>query len=396
MTKRHAKLRLWGAAALAAALAVACGSAGESAGESNGEGGFPFDIFQDSSPGEGGGDDIVDDTDAEEDVQEDVEVDPETDTTDAEEEVIEDVADVPDTPDVPDAPDAPDTMDVEEDIDMGFPDVDIDIPDPSEYEISLLGTNALPEVLTIDAGDSVRFINRDVNTVAISAMDGSWETGDIMGGMFVDLVFDDAGTFFYGPASARAPWGTLIVRGPGLEGDALVELDVVAGEGLTYTPSMIQIEPGDTVVWSNQTSDRTLSIESDVGLFASGDLRPGFGFAYTFEEAGFYAYLDTATRTRVGTVEVVAPEPEPDYTVSITDVFDPAELTVAPGEAVRWTNDDDAVHSVVAVDPAAALDSGDLAPGESYLWIATTEGEFTYVDTTSRRGPRGTVIVAAP
>ena len=393
MTKRHAKLRLWGAAALAVALVGACGSAGESPGESNGEGGFPFDIIQDSSPGEGGGDDIVDDTDAEEDVQEDVELDPETDTTDIEEEVTEDVADVPDTPDVPDVPD---TMDVEEDIDMGFPDVDIEIPEPSEYEIALLGSNALPELLTIDEGDSVRFINRDINTVAISATDGSWETGDIMGGMFVDLVFDEGGTFTYGPASARAPWGTLIVRSTSLVGDALVELDVVTGEGLTYTPSMIQIDQGDTVVWANQTSDRTLSIESDVGLFASGDLRPGFRFAYTFDEAGFYAYLDTATRTRVGTIEVVGPEPEPDYTVLITDVFEPAELTVTRGEVVQWVNNDDQPHSVVALLLSAGLDSGLLEPGESFFWVAATEGVFEYADAATRGGARGTLTVVAP
>lgn len=419
MTNRIATLRFWGAAALAAALVVACGSSGESPGESSGDTGFNFDIFSDSSPGEGGGDDVTDDTledaeedalpdadpdveaDVEQDVEQDVENDAESDadaeddagdnpdtTTDVAEETGAD-ADSGGDADLPDAPD------VEEDPDVMFADIDVDLPDPADHEISLLDTSALPAILTIDAGEVVRFINRGVAAVEVAAEDDSWETGLIPAGGSADLEFEVGGTFPYGPAFSATPWGTIIIRSPILEGDYLVEMDIASGEGLTYQPSMLEIEPGETVVWENSTDDRTLSIESDTGLFESGALPPGFRFAYTFEEPGTFVYFDSPTMSVSGVITVIAPPEPADYEVSIGDAYDPAELFVEVGETVRWTNNDTEAHSVTTID--MTFDSGALAPGETFSWTAATAGSLRYTDTVSRdRAYTGRITVLSP
>jgi plastocyanin len=89
------------------------------------------------------------------------------------------------------------------------------------------------------------------------------------------------------------------------------------------------------------------------------------------------------------------------HTVDMTDglVFDPDELTIAPGDTVRWVNVGDVGHSVTAYEeeiPADAtffasggLDSeaaarrsypqqGDVAGGEEYSHTFDVEGDYEY------------------
>jgi plastocyanin len=63
--------------------------------------------------------------------------------------------------------------------------------------------------------------------------------------------------------------------------------------------------------------------------------------------------------------------------VSIADfAFDPAELEVATGTEVMWTNDDQAPHTVTADD--GAFDSGTLEPGETFSVAVEGNGPVTY------------------
>ena len=56
--------------------------------------------------------------------------------------------------------------------------------------------------------------------------------------------------------------------------------------------------------------------------------------------------------------------------------FQPATLTVRPGDRVTWLNDDLIVHTVTAVD--GSFDSGDLQGGKSWTFIARKKGTFHY------------------
>lgn len=57
--------------------------------------------------------------------------------------------------------------------------------------------------------------------------------------------------------------------------------------------------------------------------------------------------------------------------------FEPATIAIAPGETVRWFNDDTAPHTVTASD--GTWDSGNLSPGASFERRFATPGTYSYV-----------------
>lgn len=71
------------------------------------------------------------------------------------------------------------------------------------------------------------------------------------------------------------------------------------------------------------------------------------------------------------------PMPASAPSVSIGNfTFTPAEITVAPGTAVTWTNEDDIPHAVAATGKAfrsKALDTGD-----HYSFTFTAPGTYDY------------------
>ncbi len=66
------------------------------------------------------------------------------------------------------------------------------------------------------------------------------------------------------------------------------------------------------------------------------------------------------------------------HTVRIEGMkFVPERLEVAAGDTVIWTNKDFLPHSVTAAD--AHVESGDLAPGKSWRFVARKKGEMPYI-----------------
>ena len=64
--------------------------------------------------------------------------------------------------------------------------------------------------------------------------------------------------------------------------------------------------------------------------------------------------------------------------VSIEDfAYSPADLTVAKGAAVKFSNGDSTNHTATATD-ASALDTGTIAPGKSKTVTFETPGTFQY------------------
>lgn len=58
--------------------------------------------------------------------------------------------------------------------------------------------------------------------------------------------------------------------------------------------------------------------------------------------------------------------------------FAPAELTVPAGTTVVWTNLDPVPHTVTATEPGVALNSGNIAPGESFSFTFEEPGVYPY------------------
>ena len=58
--------------------------------------------------------------------------------------------------------------------------------------------------------------------------------------------------------------------------------------------------------------------------------------------------------------------------------FAPAQLTVQRGDRVTWVNKDPFPHTATA---KGAFDSGSIAAGASWTWVADKAGTFDYVCT---------------
>jgi len=71
----------------------------------------------------------------------------------------------------------------------------------------------------------------------------------------------------------------------------------------TFSPSQLDLLPGETVAWSN-VSPRVHTVTSDTGLFDTGELPPGAGFSRQFDATGMYAYHCTIHPGMMGEVDV--------------------------------------------------------------------------------------------
>jgi plastocyanin len=78
--------------------------------------------------------------------------------------------------------------------------------------------------------------------------------------------------------------------------------------------------------------------------------------------------------------------------VSVQDnTFKPADLKVAIGDTVTFTNEGAVAHTVTATD-GADFDSGTLAPGKTFSFTAKKAGTVSYV-CTIHPGMQGTIQV---
>ncbi len=80
------------------------------------------------------------------------------------------------------------------------------------------------------------------------------------------------------------------------------------------------------------------------------------------------------------------------YNVNIVEfAYQPAELTINPGDTVVWTNVGTVIHTVRAVD--FSFNSGAMSPGRSFSHTFTTPGRYEYTDFLSPVPFRGVIIV---
>jgi plastocyanin len=78
--------------------------------------------------------------------------------------------------------------------------------------------------------------------------------------------------------------------------------------------------------------------------------------------------------------------------VSVQDnFFKPGDITVKSGDTVTFTNDGAVPHTVTATD-GADFDSGSLAPGKTFSFVAAGHGKISYV-CTIHPGMQGTITV---
>jgi plastocyanin len=72
--------------------------------------------------------------------------------------------------------------------------------------------------------------------------------------------------------------------------------------------------------------------------------------------------------------------------------FTPATLTVAPGTAVTWVNNDEEPHNVVSAGQPRVFRSEGIDGGEKYTYVFDKAGTYKYICTIHPR-MHGTVVV---
>jgi len=59
--------------------------------------------------------------------------------------------------------------------------------------------------------------------------------------------------------------------------------------------------------------------------------------------------------------------------------FDPATVTVHPGDTVEWKNEDNAPHTATADTPKPGFDSSVIQPGAAWRYDAREKGTYNYI-----------------
>jgi len=89
------------------------------------------------------------------------------------------------------------------------------------------------------------------------------------------------------------------------------------------------------------------------------------------------ALLFAGTALLVGAATALAQSEE---TIVIDDTLRPAHVEVEAGTVVTWRNDDGERHRVRSREGPVEFDSGNLEPGEVYVFTFSVEGVYDYRD----------------
>ncbi len=108
--------------------------------------------------------------------------------------------------------------------------------------------------------------------------------------------------------------------------------------GFAFMPATITVPVGTRVVWTNQQPQVSHTVTSDTaGIFDSGAFQTGATFAFTFTQAGTFAYhcnihpnmhgtvvVTAASATATSAVSATAPTTAPPPTVALPPTAAPA------------------------------------------------------------------------
>jgi plastocyanin len=133
----------------------------------------------------------------------------------------------------------------------------------------------------------------------------------------------------------------------------------VSIEFAAFSPTPLDVLPGETVVWTN-VSDRRHTVTSDHEAFASGDLLSGDRFSWTFRAVGPYPYHCTVHPGMVGEVDVrrVTLASLPPVAVPAGTRVELTGRTADPAQPVRIERSLDGTHftPVATATPTGAGD----------------------------------------
>jgi plastocyanin len=178
---------------------------------------------------------------------------------------------------------------------------------PSELtSVAIVDRAFEPASLTVAAGTTVEWTNRDDEGHTVTATDGSFDSGLMAGGMSFSMRFDSPGMHEYSCGihpEMRGSVTVVAVAEPG--GPAATPLPAASPSAATsasadqagviiaqtaYGPASLEVAAGTTVNWTND--DPIIhTVTARDGSFNSGVLQPGDEYSFVFEASGTYEYF---------------------------------------------------------------------------------------------------------
>jgi plastocyanin len=131
----------------------------------------------------------------------------------------------------------------------------------------------------------------------------------------------------------------------------------VSIEFAAYGPSQLDVLPGDTVLWTNE-SQRTHTVTSDTGLYDSGHIGPSQRFDFTFNTPGIYLYHCTIHTSITGEIDVrgVTLGQLPTAAVPLGDKVEFDGRTADPSRPVQIQRSTDGSHFTTVATAHASSD----------------------------------------
>ncbi|MEA2596390.1 MAG: hypothetical protein QOF01_2859 [Thermomicrobiales bacterium] len=232
-----------------------------------------------------------------------------------------------------------------------------------------------PGNLTVDAGQSVTFVNADDDPH--TATGSGFDTGTIQPGGTATVVLDKPGTFAYACQIHPEMTGSIGVRGaddevpPPAENTAPAGATTVQIVNFGFDPPALTVPVGTTLAWTNNDAAPHTVTALD-GTFDSGIFDPGGGFSWEFTTPGTFPYRCNLHPQMEGTVEVTGDAlPTQDATPAATD----GEATTTAGGLIgSW---------MVALVPASGAELSPLQALATFhadgtleaTYAATSDGE---------------------
>jgi len=241
-----------------------------------------------------------------------------------------------------------------------------------------------PDPVNVPGWGPVCWTNTDVLTHRVALDSGTFDTGDLLPGDSYLFTFNTPGNYGYHDVLYPLMTGTVTVdHAPSQCFWGSQVVTIWSESGLSPSPIGAEI-PRSTFCWVNY-DDATHRIESDSGLFESGDILPGESYSFSFNTTGTFGYHDGLFPSLTGVVQVFPPQQHrcPTDATAFVDMnltygFKPAALIIKSGTTVCWRNVDGWTHTVTSND--GYFDSGEIGLAAMYSYEFDKPGVFKYHD----------------
>ena len=270
-----------------------------------------------------------------------------------------------------------------------------------------------PVSQTVSVNSKVTWKNTGSRPHTVTDRGGTFDTDAVAPNKSATLSFTAPGTYHYfcriNPSKMN---GILVVTGVGAAPVQRVEaLDpALPNESLRFESTQLQATTGSAILFAN-VGGKPHTFTADDGSFDSGVVPPGpeggrfagtnvsvtlsrpgtFPFHCEIHPAAMKGTLTVTGEARAGpTAASSAPR---NLDIDAKDFeFAPAEVSVAPGGKVTWTNKGDAPHTATFDD--VGLDTQRLSPGaKGTLDAPEKPGSYSYRCTIHPAKMRGVLVV---